>query len=46
MSAIQLQPMTPEMYHAFFREYQNDPALFASPADFAEYRYSADRSVK
>lgn len=22
---VTLKPMTPEMYHAFFREYENDP---------------------
>ncbi len=31
--------MTPEMYHTFFKEYQNDPDLYMNPQDFFEYRY-------
>lgn len=40
---ITLKPMTAEMYHAFFREYENDPDLYLNPADFSEYRYDKDR---
>ena len=36
---ITLKPMTPELYHAFFREYQNDPDLYLDPGDFREYHY-------
>ena len=36
---ITLKPMTPEMYHAFFKEYQNDKDLFLDKNDFYEYRY-------
>lgn len=36
---ITLKPMTPEMYHAFFKEYQNDKGLFLDKNDFYEYRY-------
>ena len=34
-----LVPMTAEMYHAFFREYQNDPDLYLDQNDFTEYVY-------
>ena len=40
---ITLKPMTPEMYHAFFREYQNDPDLYPDPGDFREYHYEAEK---
>ena len=35
--------MTAEMYHAFFKEYQNDPDLYLNPQDFSEYRYEANK---
>ena len=35
--------MTTEMYHAFFKEYQNDPDLYLNPQDFSEYRYEANK---
>lgn len=40
---ISLKPMTTEMYHAFFKEYQNDPDLYLNPQDFSEYRYEANK---
>ena len=41
MSAeIRLRPMTPEMYHAFFREYENDPDLYLDKNEFAPYVYN------
>jgi len=40
---ISLKPMTAEMYHAFFKEYQNDPDLYLNPQDFSEYRYEANK---
>lgn len=39
---VTLKPMTPEMYHAFFREYHNDPDLYLNPEDFFEYRYDKE----
>ena len=36
---VTLKPMTAEMYHAFFREYQNDPDLYLDQNDFTEYVY-------
>ena len=38
---IKLVPMTPEMYHAFFREYQNDRDLYLDQSDFVEYQYDS-----
>ena len=46
---IGLKPMTREMYHAYFREYQNDPELYIDKKDFVPYVYDAekvDRYVK
>ena len=36
---IVLKPMTPEMYHEFFREYQNDMDLYLDKNEFFEYVY-------
>lgn len=36
---ITLKPMTPEMYHAFFREYENDMDLYLDKSEFVAYRY-------
>lgn len=36
---ITLKPMTYKMYHAFFKEYRNDPDLYLDKKDFREYRY-------
>ncbi len=36
---ITLTPMTPEMYYAFFKEYQNDMDLYLDKNDFFEYHY-------
>ncbi len=40
---IALKPMTAEMYHAFFREYENDRDLYLDPEEFTEYVYSRER---
>ena len=40
---ITLVPMTREMCHAFYREFQNDPAVFAPGQFFCEYVYDADK---
>lgn len=42
-SEITLTPMTPEMYHAFFKEYQNDMDLYLDKNDFHEYCYDKAR---
>lgn len=39
---VRLMPMTREMYHAFFREYQNDPALYLNQADYVSYIYNEE----
>ncbi len=41
--SVSLIPMTREMCHAFYREFQNDPAVFAPGQPFREYVYSADK---
>ncbi len=42
-NGITLKPMTVEMYHAFFREYENDRDLYLNPDDFKEYTYSREK---
>ena len=37
--AVTLQPMTADMYHEFFRQYENDPDLYLDKAEFAAYVY-------
>ena len=39
---VYLQPMTAEMYHAYFREYQNDPDLFLDKSAYRPYVYDED----
>ena len=43
---IKLVPMTPDMYHAFFREYENDPELFLPGQEYIRYEYSEDKVEK
>ena len=48
-SGIRLVPMTPEMYHQYFREYENDPDLCPDRAKYVHYVYSeeaADRYIR
>ena len=40
---ISLKPMTPEMYHAFFQEYENDMDLYLDKNDFTEYVYNREK---
>ena len=40
---ISLKPMTPEMYHAFFQEYENDMELYIDKNDFTEYVYNREK---
>lgn len=42
-NSITLRPMTAEMYHAFFCEYQNDPDLYLDKNDFTEYVYDEEK---
>ena len=39
---IFLRPMTEEMYHTFFKEYQNDRDLYLDQKDYRPYVYSID----
>ena len=39
MVEIKLTPMTDQMYHDFFREYENDKALFKSEKEYRKYSY-------
>ena len=43
MMEVYLRPMTAEMYHAYFREYENDPALYPDGAGFAPYVYDPEK---
>ena len=43
-SGIRLVPMTPEMYHQYFREYENDPDLCPDRAKYVHYVYSKERA--
>ena len=43
---IKLVPMTPEMYDLFFREFENDPDLYADPGKFVPYAYSKEAVAK
>lgn len=40
---VKLMPMTTEMYHAYFKEYENDPDLFLDKEKFTPYVYSEGR---
>ena len=39
---IRLIPMTSEMYHEYFKEYQNDPDLYINPAAYTSYSYDEE----
>lgn len=41
---ITLKPMTTEMYHAFFQEYENDMDLYLDKNDFSEYIYERSKT--
>ena len=36
---VWLKPMTAQMYHEYFREYQNDPDLYLNPGAYTAYTY-------
>ena len=40
---IYLLPMTAEMYHAYFKEYQNDPDLYIDKSKFSPYTYEKEK---
>lgn len=42
-SGVYLLPMTAEMYHAYFKEYQNDPDLYIDKNAFTPYTYDEDK---
>lgn len=39
---VTLRPMTAEMYHAYYREYQNDPDLYLDNSQYAPFVYSPE----
>ena len=41
MEQITLCPMTRDKCHQLFRDWQNDPAVYADPADYRPYTYDA-----
>lgn len=41
MNAITLCPMTRELCHTFYREFENDPAIFQDMAGFYEFEYTS-----
>ena len=43
---VWLKPMTREMYHEFFREYQNDLDLYLDKNDYKFYVYDKDNVEK
>ena len=43
VSKISLTPMTDDMYRRYFKEYENDPALFADKSRFEPYVYDAEK---
>ena len=40
---VYLLPMTPEMYHEYFMEYQNDLDLYIDKSKFAPYAYDEEK---
>lgn len=40
---ITLKRMTRQLCHRIFREWENDPAIYADLSEFHPYRYDADR---
>lgn len=41
---ITLKPMTPDMYHAYFKEYQDDADAYLNQDDFKPYQYEKART--
>ena len=42
-SDVYLVPMTAEMYHAYFKEYENDPDLYIDKNAYTPYTYDEDK---
>jgi RimJ/RimL family protein N-acetyltransferase len=40
---VRLTAMTPEMYHRYFREYENDPDLYLDKDKYTAYTYSKEK---
>ena len=40
---VYLLPMTPEMYHKYFREYQNDLDLYIDKSTYTPYTYDEEK---
>ena len=40
---IRLAPMTAELYHSFFREYEKDPDVFLPGQAYFSYTYSEEK---
>lgn len=40
---VYLLPMTPEMYHEYFKEYQNDLDLYIDKSAYTAYSYEEDK---
>ena len=43
MCDVLLVPMTREMCHGFYKEFQNDPAIFMDMSLFSEYVYTPEK---
>jgi len=43
---IKLVPMTADMYHCYFKEYENDPDLFLKGQAYYSYTYSEEKVDK
>ena len=41
--AVYLTSMTPEMYHRYFKEYENDPDLWLDKTKYVPYEYSEEK---
>ena len=42
-ASVRLTPMTSEMYHEYYKEYENDPDLYRDPSKFVPYEYSEEK---
>ena len=40
---VYLLPMTAQMYHEYFREYDNDPDLYVDKSSYQPYRYDEEK---
>ena len=42
-TGVYLLPMTPEMYHEYFKEYQNDLDLYIDKSAYVPYTYDEEK---